>query len=99
MEQAATIADFKKDPIGRWVLVGPGVVWCASPALSGCVFWGKPSRADAERTVEAFDNFDHPSLAPRYDLLLDARRIEAIDPLAFAALVRWVADRRAQLAK
>jgi len=57
----------------------------AHAALWGVVFWGKPDRDDAEALVPAL-RADLARDVPPHAFFVDAERLEAVDPEAFAIL-------------
>jgi AraC-like DNA-binding protein len=98
LERAPSIDAFARSPLGRWVLCAPtAVVFCATPSLSGCVAWGRPTRDDVERIVAGFSAYSNARVAARFDVVLDGRGIEGIDPDALAVLFAWLGERRTEL--
>ncbi len=90
---------FLRDPVGSWLVASPtAVVFCAASDLCGCTAWGRPSRADVERLLEVFGGFRHPKLAARFDVILDGRAIEGVDPDALQLLIAWLDERKTELA-
>ncbi|MBA2543240.1 MAG: helix-turn-helix domain-containing protein [Deltaproteobacteria bacterium] len=89
MRAAADADDYLADPVGAWLGVPRGLVFCARPTLWGFALWGKPSEADVRRLVPllarelAGDVADHASL-------IDVRRLEAGDPRAFGVLASYL---------
>jgi AraC-like DNA-binding protein len=73
------------------------VVYCASPVLLGCTAWGRPAVDDVERMLAAFEGYKSASVAHRFDVVLDGRAIEGVDPDALSVLLSWLAARRAEL--
>lgn len=95
VERAPTIARFKADPIGRWVVAGDtAVVWCASRELCGSVTWGRPTAEDVAAIIDAYDGYRHPDFAPRFDVVQDGRRIQQVLPDALKVLVAFLTERR-----
>jgi len=99
MESAPTIDTFCQRPVNRWVAAGSSVVFCFSDELLGCVLWGNPSAEEATETLRAFDALRHGDIAPRFNLLVDASRLEGMSGAAEGLLAQWVLDRRADLLK
>lgn len=95
MRQTSSIDEFTSDPVGKWIAAGVGIFWCARPDLCGSVAWGRSSEGDARATVSFFALYT--KLAPRFDVILDARRVAGIDPIALATLLAWLAKERDQL--
>ncbi|MFO0613907.1 MAG: helix-turn-helix domain-containing protein [Polyangiaceae bacterium] len=99
MDQALSLAEFLENPIGRWVAAAPTViVWCASPELCGAVSWGRPTAEDAQAMLDAF-HYRHPSMAERFDVVLDGSAIEVIDPDTLGVLIPWLRERREELVR
>ncbi|WXH28976.1 HTH-type transcriptional activator RhaS [Myxococcus stipitatus] len=91
MRSADGVDDYFQDPLGRY-LVGEGFLhWYASADLCGFILWGRPSEAHVRRLVHVLD----VELAPAapHASLVDARRLEAADPAAFAVLVKYMQAR------
>jgi AraC-like DNA-binding protein len=99
VERSISVRAFLRDPVGRWVVASPTmIVFCAAKDLCGCTAWGRPSREDTARLLEVFGGFRHPSIAPRFDVVLDGRAIEGIDPEALQALIAWLDACKSELA-
>lgn len=91
MRSADGVEDYRRDPHGRY-LVGEGFLhWYASADLCGFVLWGRPGEAEVRRLVQVLDVELSP--AKPHASLVDARRLEAADPMAFAALVKYMQPR------
>nr|BDT31028.1 helix-turn-helix transcriptional regulator [Myxococcus sp. MH1] len=91
MRSADGVDDYFRDPHGRY-LVGEGFLhWYASADLCGFILWGRPAEAHVRRLVHVLD----VELAPAapHASLVDARRLEAADPAAFAVLVKYMQAR------
>jgi AraC-like DNA-binding protein len=92
--EPTTPEELRRAPVGRFV-VGPGcVVFCARSTLWGIVVWGSAT-AQAVRTIL-------PVLERELDwephsALLDARRLERVEPDAFAAAGEFVTTHGARL--
>jgi AraC-like DNA-binding protein len=99
VERSISVRAFLRDPVGRWVVAAPTmVVFCPARDLCGCTAWGRPSREDTARLLEVFGAFRHPSVAARFDLVLDGRAIEGVDPDALQALIAWLDACKSELA-
>lgn len=91
MRPAEGLDDYLRDPIGRY-LTGEGYLhWYASADLCGFLLWGRPGEAQVRRLVEVLD-VELPPAAPHM-ALVDASRLEATDPSAFAVLVKYMQER------
>ncbi len=99
MQSAPTIDTFCQRPVHRWVAAGSSVVFCFSEELLGFVLWGNPSAEEAAETLRAFDAIKHPDVAPRFNVLIDASRLEGLVGAAEGLLAQWVLDQRADLLK
>lgn len=93
--QESPAAAFVKSPIGRWTVGGCAVVWCTLPSLCGAVIWGKPSREQVGELTGVFEGYK--SLAQRFDVILDASRVEGVDLEALNVLVEWLRSHRTTL--
>src|SRR5207253_1761655 len=81
MERAPTVESFLRDPLGRWVVPAPtAIVFCAHAELGGSIAWGRPTREDTERLLAVYEALHHPGIAERFDVVLDGRSIEGVDP-------------------
>lgn len=98
MRSAAGPQDLRADPFGAYA-VGPTFVYfCARPSLCGFALFGRPSGDDL-RALERFLVIElEPVLGP-HGSLVDASRLEAVDPAAFAVLHEYVARHRPALAR
>lgn len=99
MRKAPTVASFVADPVDHYVIAGKTVVWCKSPKLGGGLAWGRANADETRETTRAFEGLFGPKLDAMVDVVLDARFIEAVDPEALAALVKWLADQREAITK
>jgi len=90
----ASIEAFADDPIGRYVVAGSSVVWCASPSLAGASTWGAPDVETTRAILKPFEAVWSKSMSDQVDILLDGSRIERIDPDALSMLVAWNVERR-----
>jgi AraC-like DNA-binding protein len=98
MESCNNHEELFRDPVGRYLPFGSGLLWVKSPTLVGVSMWGRPTRTDVEAMLRAFDGYVHlqglhASSEPwRFDLVQDGRAIESVDPSALEALVNWLRD-------
>lgn len=91
MRSADGLDDYLRDPLGHYV-IGEGFLhWYASADLCGFILWGRPGEAQVRRLVQVLD----VELAPAkpHASLVDARRLEAADPSAFAVLMKYMQPR------
>ena len=87
MRAAADADDYRDDPVGAYLALGRGLVFCARRALWGFALWGKPTEVDLRRLVPLLEL--ELSAAPHASLV-DVRRLETGDPRAFAVLARYL---------
>ena len=73
---------FANAPTGRFIAGRTWLHFCANPELFGVAFFGKPDANDVAALVQS---------------LVDASRLERVDPGAFEVLATYVRDRRADL--
>jgi AraC-like DNA-binding protein len=93
MLSAGDTAEFLRDPIGRYVAGPSHLIWCHSPSLCGAAHWGAPSQKDIRDFIEQLDFVRHPSMAPRFDVLMDNRAVERVDPDVLFVLGDFVRTR------
>lgn len=90
---APSVAAFAKDPVGRWV-GGASFVYCwPRPDLCATVLFGAPSADDLEALARLFALELRPPAEPHASLI-DARRIERVEPRAFEVLTAYVEEQR-----
>jgi len=83
MQAAASIDEFIAEPDGRFV-ADQHFLYACEGRLWTQVMWGRPSEVETARLVRAYAA---ELRARRHLSLFDGRRIESIDPRAFAVLV------------
>ncbi len=97
MRSADGLDDYLQEPIGSY-LTGEGFLhWCASADLCGFILWGNPGEPQIRRLVQVLD-VELPPAAPHLSLV-DGRRLEGTDPLAFALLVNYMQQREERFAQ
>ncbi len=89
MRAARDADDYRADPTGAYLAVRHALAFCVRPALWGFALWGKPSEADVRRLVPLLELELADGVSPHASLV-DARRLEAGDPRAFAVLARYL---------
>lgn len=89
MRPAAAPADYTDDPVGAYLVLPRGLVFCARPALWGFALWGAPTAADTARLVPLLARELAPDVEPHASLI-DVRRLSAADPRAFAVLAKYL---------
>jgi AraC-like DNA-binding protein len=85
----ATYESFLRSPVGHFTITGSSFVWCASPALCGAVLWGQQTEAETRAILRIFDQYDRHMQAT-FDILLDSRGVEAVDPGCLGLLFSWL---------
>jgi AraC-like DNA-binding protein len=88
MEQAPSIEAFVRAPVGKWVLAGQTVVWCASPSLGGGCAWGRPDAVAAATAMRAY--VAYRQMGPRLDSIIDGYALELLLPDAVEMAVAWM---------
>jgi AraC-like DNA-binding protein len=86
---AADADDYRSDPVGAYLAVRRGLVFCARRTLWGFALWGRPTSADIARIVPLLALELGPDAAPHASLV-DVRRLEAADPRAFILLTQYL---------
>jgi AraC-like DNA-binding protein len=86
---ASDADDYAADPIGAYLAIPRGLVFCARPTLWGFALWGQPNEADAKRLIPLLARELAPDASPHASLI-DVRRLEAGDPRAFGVLASYL---------
>jgi AraC-like DNA-binding protein len=96
VQHAADLAEFLAAPVGR-CLAGPcWLYFYPRPTLAGFAIWGRPDADAIERLIRVLRvELD----APPHVSLVDARRLESVDPRAFDAIGAYVTSEAATLAR
>lgn len=84
LRQATGLAEYRSAPTGSYVVSSSFVVWCADPRFYGMAIWGRPEEAEIRRLCPLLDVEVRPEAIPHASLV-DLRRLQSVDPLAFAA--------------
>jgi AraC-like DNA-binding protein len=88
----ATLEEFSRDPVGRYVAGGTWAHFCIHPKLWGMMLWGRPTEADAVQLGRSLV-LELVEPAVPHASLVDASRLEAGDEGGFEALQRYVEKR------
>lgn len=99
MKRATNIDAFLADPRDSWILAGQSVVWCSSDCLGGSATWGKPDAQATRDILRAFEGVFSDRMAAQVDVVLDARRVEAVPPDSLEVLLGWLFKNKEALAK
>jgi AraC-like DNA-binding protein len=87
---------FLRATVGRFTITGSSFVWCASPTLCGAFLWGSQTEEETRTILRIFDQYPQ-QMASSFDIVLDTRGVDRIDPDALAQLFSWLVARRAML--
>jgi AraC-like DNA-binding protein len=98
MRRAAHLDDFLREPVGRYLAGATWLYGCPRAALYTTVLHGRPARADAETLAAALAG-ELAAGVPPHRSLIDARRVEGVDPGAFDVLSAYVRRHHATLAR
>jgi len=94
LRHVASPAEFLADPIGAAISGATFVLWVQTPERLGAIHLGAYEPRDAGTIAALFPLFDHPSLAPRYDILHDLGDLTAFDANMFGFfegfLAAWI---------
>jgi hypothetical protein len=96
MENALTIESFCAEPVDRWVSAGSALVFALTDELVGLTLWGSAVAQEITDTLRALDACKRSHIGPRFNLLIDASRLEGLDRPAETLLAGWV-GREAEL--
>lgn len=84
----------RDDPIGRYVLGTNYLMWTVTAHLGGLSLWGRGDEEVVRHSIDVFDGFEVSPMAIPAAFVLDASRLSAIEPLAFALLLESFARRK-----
>jgi AraC-like DNA-binding protein len=85
MLPATRIDELARDPAGRYLTGETFLFFCADAGLFGFAVWGRVTEGDVRRLVQALA----VSRRRPHVTLMDARRMEAIEPAAFEVLAEY----------
>jgi len=86
---AADIDDYVAEPEGTYLVLSRALVFCARPTLWGFAVWGGPTKSDLDRLVRLLARELADDVVPHASLI-DARRLDAVDPRAFVVLAKYL---------
>jgi AraC-like DNA-binding protein len=86
----ASLPEFARDPVGRFVCGDRYVHFCAEPKLWGLILWGRPTEADALEIGKSLV-FELNEPAVPHGSIIDASRLEGGEPAAFQRAERYLA--------
>ncbi len=87
MDAVASIDDFLRAPVGRYVAGGSYIVWVHDAGLLGNVHFGQPDQRDLDDHRRMFDLPLHRDLRPPFDVILDASGLERVDLAGYETFV------------
>jgi AraC-like DNA-binding protein len=90
------VDDLARDPVGRYVAGESFAHFCAAPTLWGLVLLGRPDENDALALGRSLVLELAPPAQPHASIV-DASRLQAVAPTAFAATERYLERHRAKL--
>ncbi len=92
MKRASGSAGYEAAPVGSYVASASFLVWCSEPTLYGYAIWGSPDEAEIRRLCALLDVELRPAAVPHASFV-DLRRLEGVDPRAFATFAHHVRSR------
>ncbi len=92
----ATLEEFGRDPVGRYLAGETWAHFCVHPKLWGFMLWGRPTEADARQLGRSLVQGLSGPAAPHVSIV-DASRLEGADEGAFAVLEGFMEKRRKAL--
>jgi AraC-like DNA-binding protein len=95
--RAATLEEFARDPVGRFVCDATFLHFCARPSLWGVLLWGRPTATDAFCLGRSLVLELAPPAEPHVSIV-DASRLEGGDQGAFQAFQAYIAHYGEKLA-
>jgi len=85
----ATVDEFGRDPVGRFVCGERFVHFCVAPKLWGIVVWDRPAEADVLEIYRSLPFEFGPPAVP-HAAVIDASRMEGSEPAAFTRIERFL---------
>ena len=92
MQGAVDIAEFRRDPVGRWVAGRSFFVFCTDDGVWGYVAWGDLGEEDLRAIVEAVE-VELTVGAPAHVTFVDPRRVTSVHPSSFAITTAFILSR------
>lgn len=89
----AAYESFLDAPVGHYTITGSSFVWCSSPTLCGTLLWGQQPEAETSAILRIFDQYKR-HMAGTFDIILDTRGVEQVDPRALGLLFSWLIANR-----
>jgi AraC-like DNA-binding protein len=86
------------DPVGRFVAGAGYAHFCARPELWGVVLWSSPDAVEMQALVRSL-HLELRAPAVPHGSVVDARRLERVDPSAFEVLGSYVGNESAALGR
>jgi AraC-like DNA-binding protein len=91
MRAAEGADEYRADPVGAYLALPFGMLFCARPELWGFALWGSPTPADVARILPLLLLQLAPS-TPRHAALIDVRRLQDADPESVIVLARFLQE-------
>ena len=91
-------ADFRRAPVGACLASSSFLYYCPLQRLCGFAIWGRPD-GDELRRLERLLRIELEEGFPPHVSLVDASRLDGVDPTAFEALHAYVSAERDRLAR
>ncbi|MBK6516514.1 MAG: helix-turn-helix transcriptional regulator [Polyangiaceae bacterium] len=99
MENAPSTDLFFIQPVGYWTSAANCVVLCPKDDLIVVTVWGSSTPDQTAEALRALEVFKRDSISPRFNVLIDASRLEGLVVGSEGLLAEWVARHRAELLK
>jgi len=97
MREADSLESYLRQPVGTYVSGPTYAVWWRSMRLNGVLLWGRPNEQDIHRMARAIDA-QGVDVQPHVSLV-EALRLESVDPAAFSAISKYVFTRRVEYSR
>ena len=89
----ASVDEYVRDPVGRYVTGRWFLVWADSPRLAGSAFFGRPDTRELPDVVRVTSLPETWSDRAGYDVLVDWSKLEGLEPAAFSGFVAVLRQR------
>lgn len=99
MENAPSIELFFVQPVGFWVAAANAVVVAPADDLIVISLWGKSTPDQTLETLRALEVYKKEMISPRFNVVIDGSRLEAVVPGCEGLLAEWVGRERSELLK
>ncbi|MDQ3364682.1 MAG: hypothetical protein M3680_04560 [Myxococcota bacterium] len=89
--------DREAGPVGRALVGGSFLTWCATPRLVGTVHFGRRETGDAHTLTRLYGLAEHPALRPPLRRVVDGRALTGIDDDAWTQMMQAIAPHASKL--